>query len=94
MKDAVLKEEMLLLDSHIAKEKEMHKDLSAQKKVKQFQFRKDLDLLLQESSDQKLQSKIGITKDEIAINRRLVNSMLTQVQSDNKIEVLPIVGRK
>jgi len=29
MKDAVLKEEMLLLDSHIAKEKEMHKDLSA-----------------------------------------------------------------
>ena len=50
--------------------------------------------MMQKSSDQKLQSKIGITKDEITMNRHLVNSMLTQVTSDNKIEVLPIVGRK
>lgn len=75
-------------------------------KMKQ-QMKNDLDQLIHDREMQKLQEKLGISKEEISLNKGLVESMLNQpcfnnhnrspaaeVDKDTPFKMLPIVSYK
>jgi hypothetical protein len=63
-------------------------------------FKRDLDELVQDTQTKKLQQQVGITKEEITLNKKLLASMMMK-ESPSPIKsakfmahVLPVVERK
>ena len=88
--------------SQLQSTEEFTKDLIKKENTRQ-SYKQDLQNLIKDNKHQKIQNSIGISREEITLNKQILASMLSQNGSPlksngvspNKFEeILPVVSRK